>query len=120
MGRIMEVGRRQRAPQIQPNYGRNQFFPQLVTEKIIGEQESNRALKGMKRSLPINDTDAGKKILQIQRALNNEARSKAARPLLDGGKGEHSVNIKFHQENRRRPKRHVSTVECVGVTRIRV
>ena len=110
----MKVGRQQRASQIQPNYGRHQFVPQLVTASMIGEQESNRALIGVKRSPPIKKTDAVKNILKIQRALNNVAWEKATRPLLDGGKGDNSVNIKFQWENRRRLKRYVSTVECGG------
>ena len=52
--------------------------------------------------------------------MNNEAWSKAVRPLLDGGKGDHSVNIKLQWEIRERPRRHVSKVECVGRTRVRV
>ena len=114
----MEVGRQQRASQIQPNCGRHQFVPQLVTETMIGGQESNRALRGVKHSLPIKKTDAGKKILKIQRALNNAAWSKETRPLMNGGKFEHSVNIKFQWYNRQRLKRHVSTVECGGVTQV--
>ena len=38
------------------------------------------------------------------------------RPLLDGGKGENSVNLKFQWGNRRRMKRYVCTVECRGET----
>ena len=60
MGSIMEVGRQQQASQIQPNYGRHQFVPQLVTETMFGDQESNRELKGVKRSPPIKKNDAGK------------------------------------------------------------
>ena len=87
---------------------------------MIRKQESNRALKGVKRSPPIKETDAGKKILKIQRALNNAAWAKAASPLLDGGKGEDSVNVKFQWGNRRIMKRYVSTVECGGETRVQV
>ena len=47
---IMEVGRQQRASQIQPNYGRHQFVPQLVAESMIGEQENTRSLKVVKLS----------------------------------------------------------------------
>ena len=95
-------------------------FPQVLTETMIEEQESNRALKGLNLSLPIEKSDAREKTLKIQRALNNSAWSKAKRPLLDGGKGEHSVNIKFQWENRRRPKIHVIIVEFVGITIVRV
>ena len=95
MGSIMEVGRQQRASQIQPNYGGHQFVPQMVTETMIGDQDSNRSLKGVKRSLPIKNSDTGKKILKIQRALNNAVWSKETRPLMDGRKGEQSDNIKF-------------------------
>ena len=105
----------QRASQIHSNDGQHQFVTQLVAETMIGEQEINRALKGMNHSLPINMSDYGKKILKIQRALNIAAWSKAPSPLLDGGKGEHSVNIKFHWERRRRPRRHVSEVEYAGI-----
>ena len=93
MGSIMEVMCQQRASQIHSNDGQHQFVTQLVAETMIGEQEINRALKGMNHSLPINMSDYGKKILKIQRALNIAAWSKARSPLLDGGKGEHSVNI---------------------------
>ena len=62
---------------------------------MIRDQESNMALKGVEISLPIKKNDAGKNILKIKRALNNKAWSKSRRPLLDGGKGEYSVNIKF-------------------------
>ena len=48
-------------------------FPQVLTETMIEEQESNRALKGVKRSLPINNSDAEEKTLKIRRALNNLA-----------------------------------------------
>ena len=75
-------------------------------------------MKGVKRSLPIKNIDAGENTLQIQRALNNAVWSKATRPLLDEGKGEHCVNIKLQWESRRRPRRHVSKVECVGITRV--
>ena len=81
MGSIMEVGHQQQASQIHPNHGRHQFVPQLVTETMIGEQESNRELKGVEHSLPIKEIDAGKKILKIKRVLNNSAWSKATRPL---------------------------------------
>ena len=67
----MEVGRQQGASQIRPNYGRHQFVPQVVTETMMGDQEINRALKRVKRSLPIKNSDAGEKTLQIQCALNN-------------------------------------------------
>ena len=83
----------------------------MVTEAIIGEQESNRASKGVKSSLRIKNSDAVEKILKIQRAFNNTLWLKAMRPLLDGGKGEHSVNINFQWESRRRTRRHVSKVE---------
>ena len=83
---------------------------------MIEEQESNRALKGVKRSLPIKKSDSRENILKIQRALNNAAWSKTTRPLLDVGKGYHIVNIKLHWESRRRPRIHVSKVECVGIT----
>ena len=52
--------------------------------------------------------------------MNNAAWAKATRPLLYGGKGENSVNIKFQWGNRWRLKRYFSTVECVGETRVRV
>ena len=110
MGSIMEVGNHQGASQIHPNYGRHQFVHQVVTEAIIGEQESNRASKRVKSSLCIKKSDAVGKILKIQRAFNNTAWSKAMRPLLDVGKGERSVNIKLQWESRRRPRRHVSKV----------
>ena len=87
MGSIMEVGRHQGASQICPNYGRHQFVPQVVTETIMGDQESKRELKGVKCSLPIKKIDAGENTLQIQCALNSSVWSKATRPLLDGGKG---------------------------------
>ena len=78
-------------------------------------------LKGLKFSLPIKKNDAGKNILKkLKRALNNAAWAKATRPLLDGGKGENSVNIKFQWVNRRRMKRYVITVDCRGETRVRV
>ena len=118
MGSIIGVWRQKQASQIQPNYGRNQFVPQLVTGKMIIEQKSNRALKGVKRSIPIKKIDAGKKIVKIKSALNNSVWTEATRPLLDGGKNEHSVNNKFQWESRRRPRRHVSKVECVGITRV--
>ena len=73
MGSIMEVGYQQGASQIHPNYGRHKFVSQVVTETIIGEQESNRALKGLNLSLPIEKSDAREKTLKIQRALNNSA-----------------------------------------------
>ena len=74
----------------------------------------------MKCSISIKNTDAGEMIQKIQCAFNNAAWSKATRPLLDEGKVEHSVNIKFQWENRRRLKRHVSTVERIEVTRVQV
>ena len=52
--------------------------------------------------------------------MNNAAWAKATRPLLDGGKGENSVNIKFQWGSRRRKKRYVSRVECGGETRVQV
>ena len=58
----------------------------MVTESMIRDQESNRALKGVKGSSPIKKNDAGKNILKVQRALNNAAWAKATRPLPDGGK----------------------------------
>ena len=67
----------------------------MVTETMIGDQERNRALKGVNRSLPINKSDAGENPLKIQRVLNNVVWSKATRPLLYGGKCGHSVNIKL-------------------------
>ena len=91
----------------------------MVTETITGEQESNRALKGVNSSLPSKKSDAEKNILKIQSALNNAACSKAKRPLLDGGKGEHSVNIKFQWEIRWRLRRHFSKVECAGIKGVR-
>ena len=108
------------APQIYPNYGRHQFVPQLVTETMIRENESNRELKGVKRLLPIKKIDYGENILKIQRALNNAVWSKVKRRLLDGVKGEHSVNIRFQWKSRRNPKTHFSKVECVGMTRVQV
>ena len=62
---------------------------------MIREQESNRALKGVRRSPSIKKSDAEKKVLKIQRAFNTVSQSKATRPLLDGGNYEHSVNINF-------------------------
>ena len=38
IGIIMEVGRQHQAYQIQTNYGRHQFVPQLVTESMIGDK----------------------------------------------------------------------------------
>ena len=67
-------------------------------------------LKGVKHSPPIKKTDAWVNILKIQSALNYVAWAKATRPLLDGGKVENSVNIKFLCENRWIMKRYVSTV----------
>ena len=52
IGSRMEVGSQQQASQIQPNYGQDQFVSQLVTGSMIGEQESNKALKGVKYSPP--------------------------------------------------------------------
>ena len=83
---------------------------------MIIEQERNMALKGENQSLPIKKSDSGKKIVKTQRVLNNSAWSKETRTLLDGGKCEHSVNIKFQWESRQRPRRYVSKVECVGIT----
>ena len=60
----MEVGSQQQSSQIHPNYGWHKFVLQLVTEYLIGEQEINWALKGMKLSPPIKKTNAGKKILK--------------------------------------------------------
>ena len=85
---------------------------------MIGEQENTRSLKVVKLSPPINKTDAEKRILKIQRALNNAAWEKATRPLLDGGKGENSVNSKLQWENRQRLNIYVSTVECRGEKRV--
>ena len=59
MGRIMEVGRQKGEFQIRPNYGWHQFVPQVVTETMIGEQESNTELKGVNLSLTINNSDYG-------------------------------------------------------------
>ena len=55
----MEVGRQQGASKTCPNYGRNQFVTQVVTEVMIGDQESNRALKGVNRSFPLKNSDSG-------------------------------------------------------------
>ena len=52
--------------------------------------------------------------------MNNAAWSKLSSPLLDGGKGEHSANIKLQWERRRRPRINVSKVECAGITRVQV
>ena len=115
----MEVGSQQGASQIRPNYGRHQFVPQVVTETIIRYQESNRALERVNLSLPIKNSDAEEKKLKLQRVLNYSAWSKATRPLLDGGKVEHSVNIKLQWGSRRKPRRHVSKVKCVRIRRVR-
>ena len=87
---------------------------------MIGYQESNRTLKGVKLSINIKKSDAGEKTLKIQRELNNATWSKATMPLLDVGKCEHSVNIKLQWESRRKLRRHVSKVDCVGITRVQV
>ena len=77
-------------------------------------------LKEMKLSLPIKKIDDEEKTLNIQRALNNAEWSKETKPLPDGGKGEHNINIKLQWESSRRSRRHVSKVECVRITRVRV
>ena len=43
---------------------------------MMGDQEINRALKRVKRSLPIKNSDAGEKTLKIQCALNNAGANK--------------------------------------------
>ena len=74
----------------------------------------------MKCSPPIKKSDSGKKKLKIQRVFNNTAWEKATIPLLDGGKGENSLNIKFQWENRRRLNRYVSTLKYGGENKVQV
>ena len=50
--------------------------------------------------------------------MNNAAWSKVTISLLDEGKADHIVNIKLQWESRLRPRRYVSKVECVGITRV--
>ena len=81
-------------------------------------EKMTRRRQRVKRSLPIKKSDDVEKTLKIQRALNNAAWSKATRLLLDGGKGENSVNTKLQWESRRRTSGYVSKVECAGITRV--